>query len=154
MMNVSEEADRLFAKRSSPAEVDAIFSSLLALEKVVEGSPQETGDRWKESLGRELANVVGHLQQHCESAALPGGVLADAEVALGHSNEVETLAAEHHTLLREAANLLGTLEGKQAGGSEEIRSRALALMRDLKRHQQRAAELLRETLQRDIGGRG
>lgn len=157
MRNVSGESPRRRLGRQPSGEVDAIAHSLAALERILAEPPTETTGRWRARLGRELANALGHLQRHCESATLPGGVVSEAELTLGRSAEVRTVETEHETLLRDAANLLGVLEERPDAAvpsDVDVRSMVHALMAKLKHHYVLATELLRETVQRDLGSSG
>jgi len=125
-----------------------------ALERAL-ASPAPTREAdWHREAQRELANVVGLLQEHCEAAEEEGGIISEVVRSRGRSSEVTETQRDHDRLLHEAVTLLAALD-EHAGGSapshHEVRRRGWELTAGLRRHQAREADLLIELLERDEG---
>jgi hemerythrin-like domain-containing protein len=139
---------------SASREYAALVRAMDALEWAL-ASPAPTREAaWHREAQRELAKVVGLLQEHCEAAEKEGGIIAEVVRSRGRSGEVTETLREHDRLLREAVTLLAALD-EHAGGSalshHEVRRRAWELTAGMRRHQAREADLLIELLERDEG---
>ena len=140
--------------RRTSREHEMMVRAVQALEGAL-ASPAPRRERaWKQRIRRELATVVGSLQEHCESAESPEGILTEVELRIGRASEVSQARREHDKLLRDAMSLLSALDEFQRDQElsyPEVRRRALQLTARLRSHQAREADLLMFAFQQDIG---
>jgi hypothetical protein len=116
-------------------------------------APARLGDL-HQNTQRELAKVVGLLQEHCELAEREGGLITEVVHSHGRSGEVTEAQREHERLLKQAVSLLAALEpsaSAEALSQREVRRRAWELTAALRKHQARETDLLFELLDRDEG---
>ena len=140
--------------RRTAREHEAIVAALQAMERAL-ASPAPTREpQWIDRVRRELATVIGLVQEHCASAEAPDGLLGHVEIALGRTYEVSEARREHERLQRDAVSFLAALEDHTPEGGPspaEVRERARALASALRAHQAREADLLLLAFQQDIG---
>ncbi len=138
-------------------EHKALLQAVGALEQALAEPAPAKNDARMQRTRRALAKVVGFLQDHCESAERPAGLLAEAQRKVGQSRVVTQTRKDHQRLLRDAVTLLGAMDENRRGKSltyREVSKRADTLAASLRRHQTREADLLLEAFQRDLGGEG
>lgn len=135
-------------------EYETMVAAVRAMEEAL-ASPAPGRERaWKKHTRRELAVVIGLLQEHCASAESGDGLLTQVEQALGRSYEVMEARRDHDRLVRDAVSLLASLEeypDEQPLSCREVRARAADLTAALRDHQAREADLLMMAFARDIG---
>ncbi len=142
---------------STALEHKALLQAVGALEQALAAPAPARNDARSQRTRRALAKVVGFLQDHCESAEKPGGLLAEAQRKVGQSRVVTQTRRDHQHLSRDAVTLLAAIDENRRGKSltyREVSKRADALAASLRRHQAREADLILEAFQRDLGGEG
>ncbi len=145
------------AAAKAAREHGTIVTALHMLEKALASPAPGREASWKRRAGAALVVVVDSLNVHCESAEKRGGVLAEAEVALGRPPELRQARSQHEQMLRDARQLLSDLEERADDKKltyREVRRRGWRLAADLRRHQALEADLIMEAFERDIGGEG
>ena len=151
---MSEPGGQEHISERTSREYETMVRAVHAMEEAL-ASPAPGRERaWKQRARRELAAVVGYLQEHCESAESRDGLLTQVELTLGRSYEVTEARTEHERLVRDAVSLLAALEefpDEAALSYQEVRSRAFDFAAALRRHQAREADLLMLAFARDTG---
>jgi hypothetical protein len=139
------------AERTS-REQQMILRALRALQRTA-ATPATKRLAWRQRTRRELAAVVGLLQEHCEAAEGADGLVAQVEVQLGRSREVSRARRDHRRLQRDAAILLAALDEYAEGdlSARELRKRVSHLIEAMREHQSREADLLLLALDLDVG---
>jgi hypothetical protein len=143
--HVSERTSREYA---------TMISAVHAMEEALVAPAPGRERAWKERTRRELAIVIGLLQEHCASAEAADGLLTQVESTLGRSYEVMEARREHDRLVHEAVSLLASLEeypDEEALSYREVRARAVDFAAALRHHQAREADLLTLAFSRDVG---
>jgi hypothetical protein len=151
MTKSPDHQPRKLAEQTS-REHQTMARALRALQRAA-SAPALKRRAWRERARKELANVVGLLQEHCQAAEGGDGMIAQVEVQLGRSREVSRAARDHRRLQREAATLLARLDEYADGdiSARELRERVGGLTAALLDHQAREADLLTLALQTDVG---
>lgn len=155
MSDRKPRADEVAARAAR--EHGAIVTALHMLEKALASPAPGREASWKRRAGAALVVVVDSLNVHCESAEQRGGVLAEAEVALGRPPELRQARSQHEQMLRDARQLLTALEERADDTKltyREVRQCGWRLSSALYRHQALEADLIMEAFERDIGGEG
>ena len=132
----------------------ALVQAVHALEDALASPAAGREAAWKRRVSRNLAVVVGSLQEHCESAEGPEGLISQVERAIGRPYELSEAMREHQSLARDAVDFLASLAdhiAEERPTVAEIRQRAFDLNSALRLHEAREADLLMQALQRDIG---
>lgn len=135
-------------------EYTALVAAIHELERTFTARAVRREPTWQRRTRHRLATVVGLLQEHCESAEAPDGLLIMAEQRVGRFPEVSQARREHKRLVRQAASLLGDLDEFAAAAGlpyEEFRKRAAGLTGALRLHQALEADLLMLAFQLDLG---
>lgn len=138
-------------------EHEAIVSALNMLEKALAAPAPGRETVWNRRAGAALVIVVDSLNVHRESAENEGGLLSQAEVALGQPRRLAAARSQHARLLKDANELLVSLEERPNGPTiacQGVRQRAWSLASALRSHQALEADLIMEAFGRDIGGEG
>jgi hypothetical protein len=149
----SDDRQQGLADRTS-GEQETMFRALHALERAIASPAPGREAAWKQRAQRELAAVVGLLQEHCEWAEADDGIIGEVEVKLGRSYEVSRARRDHERLAHEAVSLLAALDeyaGDSALSFQEVRRQVAQLTAALRDHQAREADLLMLALQLDVG---
>lgn len=149
-------ARRHAAVRNKTArEYQSMVAALHALERTFTAPAVRRERTWRRRTRRDLAIVVGLLQEHCDSTEEPGGLLLEVEQRVGRFRDVSQARREHKRLVREAVVLLAELdEYAQAVRLpyHDFRKRAARLTGALRLHQAREADILMLAFQLDLGG--
>lgn len=138
-------------------EHEAIVSALHMLEKTLAAPAPGRETVWNRRAGAALVVVVDSLNVHRESAENEGGLLSEAEVLLGQPRGLATARSQHARSLKDANELLASLEERPNGTAityRGVRQRAWRLASALRSHQALEADLIMEAFGRDIGGEG
>jgi hypothetical protein len=136
-------------------EHDAIVSALHVLEKALASPAPSRETVWNRRAGAALVVVVDSLNVHRESAESEGGLLSEAEVVLGQPPELAAARSQHVRLVKDANELLASLEERPNDPTATyrgVRQRAWRLASALRSHQALEADLIMEAFGRDIGG--
>lgn len=151
---MSEPSDQEHISDRTSREYETIVSAVRAMEEALVSPAPGRERAWKQRARRELASVVGFLQEHCQSAESSDGLLTQVELALGRSYEVTEARREHERLVRDAVSLLAALEefpDEAALPYQDVRARAVDFIAALRHHQAREADLLMLAFARDTG---
>lgn len=135
-------------------EHESMLRALHALERAITATAVRRERTWRRTTRRSVATVVGLLQEHCESAEAPAGLLAEAEQRVGRFRELSQARRDHARLQRDAATLLGDLDEYADAARlpyDEFRKRAARLIAALRLHQAREADVLMLAFQLDLG---
>jgi hypothetical protein len=135
-------------------EYEAIARAVETLERALSSPAPTRESAWRKQTRRDLASVVGLLQEHCESAEGVRGLLPEVERRAGRSRTLSEARRDHQQLPRDAASLLGMIDDDRKSALvdyKEVRERGWKLTARLRRHQAREADLLIELLDRDEG---
>jgi hypothetical protein len=146
----SDEPQQLAEQTSR--EQETMARALRALQRAAT-APATKRRAWKLRTRKDLATVVGLLQEHCESAEGVDGMIAQVEVQLGRTREVSRAERDHRRLLREAVVLLSAVDeyADTNLSAQELRSRVGHLIDALRDHRSREADLLLLALDLDVG---
>ena len=135
-------------------EYEAMVRALQALENTFTATAVKRERAWRQRTRHRLATVVGLLQEHCDSAEEPDGLLSLAEQRIGRFRELSLARRDHTRLLRAAVTLISDLD-EYAGAArlpyDEFRKRAAQLAAALRLHQAREADILMLAFQLDLG---
>lgn len=135
-------------------EHQTLVQALRALEDALASPATGREVVWKRRVSRNLAVVVGSLQDHCESAEGPGGLIVQVQRSIGRPHELSEAMREHQILARDAVDFLAALADHvedERPAVADVRQRAAGLSNALRQHQAREADLLMQAMQRDIG---
>jgi hypothetical protein len=138
-------------------EHEAIVCALHMLEKALAAPAPGRETVWNRRAGAAVVIVVDSLNVHRESAENEGGLLSQAEVVLGQPQGLAAARSQHARLLKDANELLASLEEQLNGPTityRGVRQRAWRLASALRSHQALEADLIMEAFGRDIGGEG
>jgi hypothetical protein len=138
-------------------EHEAIVSALHMLEKALAAPAPGRETVWNRRAGAAVVIVVDSLNVHRESAENEGGLLSETEVVLGQPPGLAAARTQHARLLKDANELLASLEEQPNGPTityRGVRQRAWRLASALRSHQALEADLIMEAFGRDIGGEG
>jgi hypothetical protein len=143
--------------REAAREHEAIVNALHVLEKALAAPAPGRETVWNRRAGAAVVIVVDSLNVHRESAENEGGLLTQAEVVLGQPQGLAAARSQHARLLKDANELLVSLEEQPNGPTityRGVRQRAWRLASALRSHQALEADLIMEAFGRDIGGEG
>jgi len=135
-------------------EHDCIVEAMHVLEKALASPAPGREAEWKQRAGAALAVVVDYVRQHVESSEADGGLLAEVEVKVGLTRDVQSARRDHKQILVNADHLLRDLS-EHAGDivlpTHEVRHRTNDLSASLRHHQWREADLIMSVFDLDIG---
>jgi hypothetical protein len=127
----------------------AFHSALVDLEKALAAAAGRPAE-WRQEVKSALVEFDDTLADHVEETEKPGGFFDDILVTaprLGPS--VRRLRDEHTRMRAEVSDLLAWCD-KDEQEIEELRERALDLLRNAVQHRQRGSDLLYEAYEVDV----
>lgn len=130
-------------------EHEAIVSALHMLEKALAAPAPGRDTGWNRRAGAAVVIVVDFLNVHRASAEKQGGLLSKAEVVLVQPPGLAAARSQHAHLLKDANELLASLEEQPNGPAityRGVRQRTWRLASALRSHQAFEAGLIMEAL--------
>lgn len=140
-----------FASKATGRQHDQIAQSLVTLERALGGAAPGREAEWKHRAGAALAVVIDLLRQHVETAEGEDGLIAQLEIAQGHTRDATIAKTDHRQMLEESSALLDDLAGGGDLAVEDARERAARLVDLLRKHRWREADLILDVFNIDLG---